>query len=1155
MNNHCVNVCTAAPLLLCLTWLSWAQATPAAATASEMIPIPSGSFMRADGERISVDAFSLLSTEVTWSQFAGVREWALANGYDFEEGSGQQNRPAQNITWYDAVKWCNALSEMSGRTPVYAPGGEVYRSGRVDLRNADVRWEADGFRLPTEAEWEYAYRAGTDTSLYWGEHPRQGTPVNHEYAVFHVWGTDEIDGGPLPVASKKPNAFGLYDMAGNVEEWVWDRYAVNYEGGGDANPRGPDQGPLRVLRGGGFVIDRLFDANRRHPSYPFLVNCDVGFRVASGDPQADVRKLDELPEQPLTPNDLTPFAEERELLDVREDTDEAAWARLMQVLDPTHPNLQPAMAKYAEGDAAAALEAVRDLLVPRLAQSGLEPKRPGVINQELADKWLAIYRAQRPVRWTGPETDLEKAWEFYADTHLAKLYAKQPENRELAAAYLWKLNQTALYAKPNWNRLSIAERGSKGRPRDNFMTFIGFDAGHPIRPFACMAWMLRHGLPASEIPPRTLANALYYAVVDRLSTGLQDDRGNVPNQVWGNAMEIIEFAQVFPELRDSDHLREIGIERVRNAMGTVMPDGTDLEASLNYNSRLFEDRDKLNHLFPDRSTWPDWLVEFNRRTDYRRLMYAGLATPFATFPAIGNQQSTDTRARTALRGWQEDKQLEGIAPAMSRLLTPPSEPAPEGPKPAFTSVAFPYGGYYVQRSGWTWKDHYLFMRSSRGGVGHNKPDNNNVQVAAYGAWLVHESGSPAYWDAHLPDHQKKYLRYFTGGNSIGNVFMASALSVDGLRQAYYPDEKPPHGTAGWEAPRELLWHTSPHFDLAEGRFTGAWQSEEPISDKNMDDLEADFGPEETAEIRAYNDQLKSAGQKTVEAEHRRLVVFLRDPKFWVLVDQVDGGSEYTQTWNFPPADKGLNTERYALEPSDQDLYYGLTKSLGYTPSQVRSDTANKRIVTISHYRPNIAILNFLDGPVGYRQHYGNKFPFKGWQSFAIVGEKVPAVQMEGTWRGDAPMVTVLYPIEKRGPRDKTLDAGLEGFRDASRGGVSGFVFENKKAKVTVQAAREPIALEGGQVTATATLLLVEEAGAETLRGIALGCTSLEIKGGTQPLPGPDFEFSLVKGKWATTPIRSPETLQWDNDGQGQLAPVYRLTSTEQKKEDKQEALP
>jgi sulfatase modifying factor 1 len=157
-------------------------------------------------------------------------------------------RPADSVSWFDAIHFCNALSERDGLDPAY----------HVRAEAEAVEWdvEADGFRLPTEAEWERACRAGTTG-------PRYGEL--DEIA----WYRANSGGRTHAVGGKKPNAWGLYDMLGNVWEWCWDIYDPEV------------YGEYRVLRGGGWFDEhwscRASVRRRSHPRYQMD---DVGFRVA-----------------------------------------------------------------------------------------------------------------------------------------------------------------------------------------------------------------------------------------------------------------------------------------------------------------------------------------------------------------------------------------------------------------------------------------------------------------------------------------------------------------------------------------------------------------------------------------------------------------------------------------------------------------------------------------------------------------------------------------------------------------------------------------------------------------------------------------------------------------------------------------------------------
>ena len=240
--------------------------------------IPAGTYARGDHKNetesymarsrpvheVYVSAFYMAETPVTYAQWREVYDWALQNGYGFDN-SGQRgsdadwnglpdtpenNRhPVVRINWYDMVKWGNARSEMEGLTPVYYTNDArttVYKTGRHDVTNAQVRWGADGYRLPTEAEWEKAARGGLHGKRWpWGDEAIDGTRANY-------WNSSGTNGTTV-VGSYPANGYGLYDMAGNVWEVVWDWYDGGWYGKAGAtepDTRGPSSGSYRVFRGG-----------------------------------------------------------------------------------------------------------------------------------------------------------------------------------------------------------------------------------------------------------------------------------------------------------------------------------------------------------------------------------------------------------------------------------------------------------------------------------------------------------------------------------------------------------------------------------------------------------------------------------------------------------------------------------------------------------------------------------------------------------------------------------------------------------------------------------------------------------------------------------------------------------------------------------------
>ena len=261
-----------------------------------MVLIPAGSFQMGDDidgnsvampvHTVTASAFYLDKYEVTKALWDEVYAWATAHGYSFDNvGSGTTaNHPVQNVSWYDVVKWLNARSEKEVRLPVYytnAGQATVYRTGQVDVAAGAVKWSADGYRLPTEAEWEYAARAGTTTRFYTVDCISADTQANYDgSASYYGCPTGQNRGGTTAVGSFPANPRGLYDMAGNVWEWIWDWYGA-YSSNAPTNHGGPDSGSSRVLRGGSW-FNNAIDLRSAHrgmntPSFKISI---IGFRSA-----------------------------------------------------------------------------------------------------------------------------------------------------------------------------------------------------------------------------------------------------------------------------------------------------------------------------------------------------------------------------------------------------------------------------------------------------------------------------------------------------------------------------------------------------------------------------------------------------------------------------------------------------------------------------------------------------------------------------------------------------------------------------------------------------------------------------------------------------------------------------------------------------------
>lgn len=268
-------------LMVCLTLVGLTVSYSSEKASPQMVLIKGGTFeMGADNvpndeepvHDVTVSSFYIGKYEVTQE------EWKTVMGDNTSHFKGD-NLPVEKVSWYQAIEYCNKRSKMEGRTPCYSGAGD----------DIACNFEADGYRLPSETEWEFAAIGGNKSKGY--------RYSGGNIALEVGWFEENSSYRTHPVGQKKPNELGIYDMSGNIWEWCFEWYGADYYKNSPAiDPRGPEKGKQRAYRGGGICGRDYFTRTRARYSLPAKYqHSDMGLRVvcnAAGKLPAGMVKVD-----------------------------------------------------------------------------------------------------------------------------------------------------------------------------------------------------------------------------------------------------------------------------------------------------------------------------------------------------------------------------------------------------------------------------------------------------------------------------------------------------------------------------------------------------------------------------------------------------------------------------------------------------------------------------------------------------------------------------------------------------------------------------------------------------------------------------------------------------------------------------------------------
>ena len=762
-----------------------------------------------------------------------------------------------------------------------------------------------------------------------------------------------------------------------------------------------------------------------------------------------------------------------------------SYQQLFSLMNLARPDLAEVRTQFEAGDYRAAMRAYRQVLVQRMAalprQETFSYWLYGVADaDQLVDgKLTTVKYGDNNTRYTFEigkpghinffkaasadyDTTIRDISSMHWPTKYAEAYLKTRDIKYLKAwvatwddfAVNWESQYDAVKKDPSlWGLRPDGKRNLVGIDWLNAQLYLAWRLESLHAGLVAVLQTAGDAGQIDQIDPAALARILIRAatVETSLSMGwLNRAEKLVPNQIRHLAGEMFKWGTHFSEFQDAARWRE---QSVPVLTMTHNPDGTDRENSLNYFSNNLKDIIEIMQQLPEGDRDSTFLAGLEKRSICRDRFIPAIVRPDGFSPTVGKNIV-----------WRNFGQTQDVKPFST----------------AFTSVLFPYGGFAVQRDGWSPDSLYLFMKINRPSIGHWRAQDGGLQLSAFGRNLLVSAVGEVYASRDGEMGWGGYWYSAAGQNTI---------LVDGMSSQ--------RRTGGFDQLDPMLWNTSANFDLMETGITG------PYEGWNFRTDGSNYGAK-------YTSGKVEHGNSVADVTHRRQAHFLRGTGCWIITDRVasETAHDFTQTWCFGPE---------------------------FSADEVVTDLAQKRIFTRQPDAPNLSLYQFGTPALDYKKYFGvySTNQILGWVGILQDREKwiyTPSPNIHANWNGQGGQLLVTLAVPHRG-----VNSPVTRIVEISKDAIKGFDAELADGTcIFYRAAVDKSFLEADGLRAEAASLLVQRDRTGARSGIVLGARMFE---GT-PSGSGDFEFSVERnGVVMAKNILAPRGFEWIGNS-GAMIPDY-----------------